>query len=79
MDLMVYEIERSDIFRKARRKIHIYDYDTDKVLCGLPNIGSSTFADVNEEWLNQPDPDKCLCSKCKKKALRILKQDILTK
>jgi hypothetical protein len=51
------------------RKVHIAD-ESGKVLCGCNDyFGVSA---IDEEWINQPDPDKELCQKCKKSALKQL-------
>lgn len=73
MDLQVYDIEGSSMWFAARRKLHIYDYDSGKCLCGCQAPGSCTFQDANEAWLTQPDPDDMICKKCKKIAAKLLK------
>lgn len=73
MDLQVYEIERASIFFVSRRKLHIYDYDSGKCLCGCQAPGSCTNQDANKDWITQPDPDKVICIKCKKIAAKLLK------
>ena len=50
------------------RKVHIADEHS--VLCGYTDMFGVT--EIDEEWINQPDPDKELCSKCKKAALKRL-------
>ena len=75
MDLQVYDIEGSSMWFSARRKLHIYDYDSDKCLCGCQAPGTCTLQQVDKEWLSQPDPDDVVCKRCKKKALRLLEQE----
>jgi hypothetical protein len=50
------------------RKVHIADEE--KVLCGYSGMFGVT--EIDEQWINQPDPDKELCSRCKKSALKRL-------
>ena len=75
MDLQVYDIEGSSMWFSARRKLHIYDYDSGKCLCGCQAPGTCTLQQVDKEWLSQPDPDNVVCKKCKKKALKLLEQE----
>lgn len=75
MDLQVYDIEGSSVWFSARRKLHIYDYDSGKCLCGCQALGTSTLVSVDKAWLTQPDPDDIICKKCKKKALKLLEQE----
>lgn len=54
------------------RKVHIADESGD-VLCGYEDMFGVT--EIDEQWINQPDPDKNLCQKCKRIALARLSND----
>jgi len=69
MDLQVYNI--INYFRPT--KIHIYDYDSGRCLCGRDYFGSCTGVPATLKWVTQPDPDGCICRACKRKALKLLK------
>lgn len=73
MDLQVYALEQGSIFYANYRKLHIYDWDSGKCLCGCQAIGTCTLQQVDKEWLSQADPDNIVCMKCRKIASRIVK------
>jgi len=58
-------------FHEGGRKVHVTELGTGKALCGYKNLYSPT-AQIDVDWLNQPDADGNMCQKCKKIALRLL-------
>lgn len=73
MDLEVYALEQGSIFYANTRKLHIYDWDSGKCLCGCQALGTCTLKKVDKEWLSQPDPDNSVCMKCRDIANKIVK------
>ena len=61
-------------FQEGGRKTHIMVEDRDGSLCGCKN-GSSTLAEVDIDWLSQPDPDREICWKCLKKCVKMMDED----
>jgi hypothetical protein len=54
------------------RKTHIGKEDG-LALCGKNKHLFFSFGDeINEWWINQPDPDGELCKVCKKKSLKLI-------
>lgn len=51
-------------------KVHITN-DAGKILCGAnPAFASGTGERATFKWINQPDPDECMCKKCKSIAIK---------
>lgn len=48
------------------RKTHIWDNNTQRVLCNYSGRCGSLGAIIDEDWINQPDPDRVLCARCKR-------------
>lgn len=71
MDLQVYALEQGSIFYTNKRKLHIYDWDSGRCLCGCQAAGNCTLQQVDKEWLSQPDPDNIVCKSCRKIANKI--------
>ena len=69
MNLQVYNI----LNYERRTKVHIYDYDAGKCLCGHDYNGSCTGVDATLKWVEQPDPDEQICKACKRRAIELLK------
>lgn len=54
------------------RKTHLGTVEPHKIFCGLGEKLFSIPQGVDKEWIEQPDPDGELCSRCKKSALKML-------
>lgn len=58
-----------------KRKSHIWDSNTRRVLCGLDHPMGNLGVSVDETWIKQPDPDHFMCVRCKCIALRKIAEE----
>lgn len=58
------------IFDDGGETIHIFDWETGRILCGR-HLTGSCVAEVTSEWLARAD-EGCVCKQCLRKARRVL-------
>lgn len=68
-NLMAYSTS-GRIFDDGGEKLHIFDWEAGRILCGRHLVGSCV-AEVTTEWLDSTD-EACLCRQCAQKALKLL-------
>lgn len=76
MDLQVYSYG-TPLYEEGGNKVHIYDWDAGKCLCGSKLTGSCTLVSVDLKWLNDNSGIN-LCSKCERIARNLLNKQLNT-